>query len=162
MGTLKEDIKIQSDWIVKALTADNFKLDYTIESFIELDRFFIKHSANGQAIAGGRLSKNLGSIIFSIGSYIGETIIKTVPGTEWETDDADPKGEMNASLRLPNGTEVWPMQRAMKRFKNGDEDSVYPYGHSVTQEFTNKSFNNEFWTLTRGEKKESKRKWKFW
>jgi hypothetical protein len=162
MGTLNEDIKIQSDWIVKAFTADKLKLDYTVESFIELDKFFNKHSANGQAVAGGRLSKDLGSIIFSIGAYIGETIIKTVPGTEWKTEDGDPMSEMNASIKLPNGTEVWPMQRVMKRFKNGDEDSIYPYAHSVTKEFTNKSFNDEFWTLTRVEKKESKPRWKFW
>ena len=161
MGTLREDIKSQSDWIVKALTADKFKLDYTIESFIEIDKFFIKHSKNGQAVAGGRLSKNLGAIIFSIGSYVGETIIRVVPGAEWKTDDADPKGEMNVSVKLPNGTEVWPMQRVMKRFKDGDEDSIYPYGYSVTKEFTNKSFDEVFWKLTRG-KEESKPRWKFW
>ncbi len=162
MGTLKEDIKIQSDWIVKAFAADKLKLDYTVESFMELDRFFIKHSKEGQAVPGGRLSKNVGSIIFSIGSYIGETIIKTVPGTEWKTDDDDPKGEMNCSLRLPNQTEVCPMQRAMKRFMNGDGDSIYPYGHSITKEFTNKPFNEIFWTLNEDPKKELKPKWKFW
>src|SRR5688572_28245116 len=148
MGTLKEDIKTGADWMVKAFKDDKIMLDYTIESFIELDKFFIQHSKDGQAVTGGRLSKNLGSIIFSIGAYVGEAIIRSVPGTEWKTDDADAKGEMNCSLMLPNGIEIWPMQRVMKRFKNGDEDSIYPYGHSATKEFTNKSFNDEFWTLT--------------
>jgi hypothetical protein len=57
MATLKEDIKKQSDWIVKAFAADNFKLDYTIDSFIEIDRFFNKNMQNGQPKKEGRLAK---------------------------------------------------------------------------------------------------------
>ncbi len=47
MATLKEDIKKQSDWIIKAFAADKLKLDYTIHSFMEIDKFFNKHSKNG-------------------------------------------------------------------------------------------------------------------
>jgi hypothetical protein len=70
MGTLKEDIKLQSDWIVKAFAADGFKLDYTIDSIIEVDRFFTKNMKNGQPRKGGRLyGKGFGPILFSIGSF---------------------------------------------------------------------------------------------
>jgi len=148
MGTLKEDIKAQSDWIVKAFAADGFKLDYSIESTMEVDKFFFKNMENGQPKKGGRFAKKgFGSILFSIGSYIGETIIKNIPGTEWITDDEDPQGELNVSMKLPNGTEIWPIQRVMKRFQNGSEDSIYPYVHLMTKEFTNHSFNEEFWKL---------------
>jgi hypothetical protein len=48
MGTLKEDIKFQSDWITKAFAEDGFTLDYSIDSIIEVDRFFTKNMKNGQ------------------------------------------------------------------------------------------------------------------
>ena len=56
MATLLEDIKTQSDWIVKAFKSDNFNLDYTVHSFIEIDRFINMHAKNGQPVPGGRLS----------------------------------------------------------------------------------------------------------
>ena len=32
---------------------------------------------------------------------------------------------------FPNGSVVWPIQRVMKRFKNGREDGIYDYGSVV-------------------------------
>lgn len=136
MPTLKEDIKSQSDWIVKSFQADGFHLDGSMGSIIEVDRFFTKNMKNGQPKKGGRLyGKGFGPILFSIGSYVGETIIKNVKGTEWITDDNDPQGELNVSLKLPNGEEIWPIQKVIKRFQYGSEDAIYPYVHIVTKEF---------------------------
>lgn len=167
MGTLKEDIKTQSDWIVKAFEADKYKLDYSIGSIMEVDKFFFKNMVNGKPKKGGRLSKKgFGSILFSIGSYVGETIIKNVPGTEWITDDNDPQGELNVSMKLPNGEEIWPIQRIMKRFLNGSEDSIYPYIHMATKEFTDHTFDDTFWKLEEEIEHEdehiTKPWWKFW
>ena len=169
MGTLKEDIKAQSNWIVKAFAADGFKLDYSIGSIMEVDKFFYVNMENDQPRKGGRLAKRgFGSILFSIGSYVGETIIKNVEGSEWMTDDDDPQGELHVSLRLPDGTEMWPIQRVMKRFQNGSEDSVYPYVHMLTKNFTNHSFNEHFWKLEEevavqlDSMKNKKPWWKFW
>lgn len=128
MATLLEDIKKQSDWIVKAFGADKLKLDYTLNSLKVVDQFFDLHSAEGKAKPNGRLSQNLGPIIFSIGSYVGETIIRNAPGSEWVTNDEDPQGEVNAGVKLPNGILVYPMQRVMKRFKNGPAEGIYGYG----------------------------------
>lgn len=165
MGTLKEDIKSQSDWIVKAFAGDNFSLNYTIDSFIEIDRFFIANMKGGKPKKGGRLAKKgYGPILFSIGSYVGETIIKNVKGTEWITDDNDPQGELNVSLKLPDGSILWPIQKVIKRFHNGSDDSIYPYGHSVTKEFTKQAFNKKFWDLKDDiyDSAQSKPWWKFW
>lgn len=63
MATLKEDINSQSKWIVKAFAADNFKLDYTIESIIEIDRFFKENMRDGKPKKGGRLVEILVSEI---------------------------------------------------------------------------------------------------
>ena len=134
MATLAEDIVKMSDWIVESFRSDKMVLDYSVESLKRVDDFFDKHSANGKAKPGGRLSKNLGAIFFAIGGYIGETIIKNVPGTVWRTNDEDPEGEVNAEIVLPDGTVLWPMQRVIKRFKNGAEDGIYAYGVVAIEE----------------------------
>ena len=165
MATLKEDIKSQSDWIVKAFAADGFKLDYTIDSIIEVDRFFTRNMKNGKPRKGGRLyGKGYGPILFSIGSYVGETIIRKVKGSKWITDDNDPQGELTVSLKLPDGGEIWPIQKVMKRFQNGSEDAIYPYVHTAIKEFTNLPFKEEFWALTAetNESEKTKPWWKFW
>jgi len=164
MGTLKEDIKTQSDWIVKAFNEDNLNLDYSIKSLVEIDKFFQLHSNNGQPIKGGRLSKNLGLICFSLASYIGETFIKNVPESTWKTDDEDPQGEFNLSIELPNGTECFPAHRVMKRLKNGLEDGIYPYGHQITKDITGQEFDKSFWAIQETVKPLEPKKsfWKFW
>ena len=163
MATLLQDIEAQSDWITKAFAADKFKLDYTIRSFIEIDSFFNKHSKDGKAVKGGRLTENLGAIIFSLGAYVGQTIIKNAPDAVWKTDDNDPEGELSASVKLPDGTIIFPMQRIMKRFQNGTEDAVYVYGYQVTKEYTNEPFDQSFWkTISERENESQKPRWKFW
>lgn len=128
MDTLLKDIETQSDWIIKAFAADKFKLDHTIHSFIEIDRFFNKHSKNGKAVKRGRLQQNVGAILFSLGAYVGQTMIKNVPGAEWQLDDDDPQGETTATVKFPDGAIIFPMERIIKRFQNGSEDAVYVYG----------------------------------
>ena len=163
MGTLLEDLQKQSDWIVKAFAADKITLDYSIHSFIEVDRFFNRHSRDGKAIKGGRLSQNLGLIIFGLGSYVGQTFMKNIPGCIWQTDDKDPQGEINASIQFPDGTIIFPMQKLMKRFQNGFEDAVYVYGHHLAKGYIDEPFDQSFWNvnseLTTSEKKPW---WKFW
>lgn len=165
MATLKEDIKTQSDWIVKAFAADKFRLDYTIDSIIEVDRFFKENVADGKPRKGGRLAKkSYGPILFSIGSYVGETIIKNIKGSKWITDDKDPQGEFNISLKLPDDVEIWPVQKVMKRFQNGSEDAIYPYVHTMAKDLIDHPFNESFWAVTADESEsENEKPWyKFW
>jgi len=158
MGTLAEDIETASDWLVKAFREDHIHLDFSIKSLIEIDKFFNLHAVNGQAVKGGRLSKNLGSVLFAIASYVGDSLIKAVPGSKWITDDNDPEGEINISVLFPNGSIVWPMQRIMKRFKIGSEESAYVYVYQLTKEFTKEEFDNRYWEL----KEKPEKWWKFW
>jgi hypothetical protein len=163
MATLLEDIKTQSDWIVKAFKSDNLILDYTVHSFIEIDKFISLHTKNGQPVPGGRLSNGFGPILFSIGSYVGETFIRVVPGSVWVTNDDDPQGEINVELKFADGTTVWPIQRIMKRFQNGAEDSVYVYGHRFTRKFTNEPFDQGYWKIHQENTNSlAKPWWKFW
>lgn len=159
--TLKEDILTQADWLVKAFAADKLVLDYSIGSLVETDRFFALHATNGQAVKGGRLSQNLGAVLFSVGAYVGETIIKHVPGAVWETDDNDPAAGINATIAFTDGITMWPMQKVMKRFKNGPEDSLYLYAHHITKAYTSEPFNDGVWEALK-EKPLQKNWWKFW
>ena len=163
MGTLIEDIQTQSDWITKAFAGDKLNLDYSIHSFIEIDKFFNKHSKDGEPVKGGRLAKNLGPIIFSLGAYVGQTIIKNIPDAVWHTDDNDPEGEVTASIQLPDETIIFPMQRIMKRLQNGSEGCVYVYGYHVTKDYIKEQFDQSYWNISSEEShKPQKPWWKFW
>lgn len=130
-STLEQDIPIAADWVVKALNSSGYKADYTLESMKEIDRFF-----DEQNVPGGILSKNTGNILFSLGSYIGQTIIKLYGG-KWVTNDDDSKGEIKISIEIADGMILWPVIRCMKRLKNGAEDSIYAYVFVLESNFGN-------------------------
>jgi hypothetical protein len=126
MSTLKEDIEKGSVWISQALNTSGYKADFSKESLSEVERFFTEHTKEGKPVEGGLLSEDTGNRLFCLGAYVGETLRK-ITGGEWGTDDADPEGELNSTLKLPNGTIIWPMQRVAKRLINGPEDSIKDY-----------------------------------
>jgi hypothetical protein len=121
-----QDIGVAADWIASALVSSGYKANFSAESLWEIDRFFDEHSAAGRAKPGGLLSEDLGSRIFAIGAYVGE-VIRRSKGGEWKGDDADPQAEINVVLSLSGGAQCWPVQRVMKRFKNGSEDGIASY-----------------------------------
>ncbi|KRD61142.1 hypothetical protein ASE40_06220 [Flavobacterium sp. Root935] len=147
MANLAEDINEYAAWVVNAFKADNYNLDYSINSLIEIDRFFQNNLISNKPKPNGRLSENLGSIIFAVSSYVAKTLIRNVPNSILITDDTDPKGEINFSVKLPNQTVCFPAQKTMKRVENGLEDGIYPYGYSLTKEFVNEPFNELFWQI---------------
>jgi len=75
---------------------------------------------------GGLLAENMGQRLFAIGSFIGEVIIKECGG-EWITDDNDKMGEINVAIKLPNGSMLFPVQRVMKRVREGVENNICDY-----------------------------------
>lgn len=162
MAILLEDIKTGSDWLVRAFASDGYKLDYTINSFIEIDIFYEKNCKNGKPTPNGRFSKNLGPTLFSIGSYIGETLIRNIEGSHWDTDDTNPEGEVVAAIVFPDGAQCLPMLRARNRFLEGAEDSIYVYGHALAKEFIDVSFDPTFWKRMEQAHNTSRKWWKFW
>jgi hypothetical protein len=130
MGKITDDVDAAAKWVATALASSGYKADFSAASLWEIDRFFDEHSLNGQAVPGGLLSEQLGSRIFSIGSYVGEVLRQALGGI-WVGDDNDPQAEINVELQLADGSKCWPVQRAMKRFKNGAEDSIAVYGHGM-------------------------------
>ena len=131
MPNLLEDIHNYSPLAVQAFEKMGKKLDFSLESFNYLDIYFDDNTLNGQPKLGSDLSQSTGAKIFAVASYIGETLIKCCPGSVWVTNDSDPEGEVNIAVKFQNGSIVWPMQKVMKRIRNGNEDSLYAYGQLV-------------------------------
>lgn len=128
--TLYEDIHTACEWVVMALNSSGYKADYTLESMKEIDRFIEEQSGENGIISRGR-----GKILFSLGCYVGETVIRLYGG-KWHTDDNDPQGEINASVELDNGTVICPIQRVIKRYQNGSEDGIYAYVYVLSPDNT--------------------------
>jgi hypothetical protein len=116
-----------ANWAATALPGVGYKADFTLDSLKEIDRLFDEQTAEGKPKPGGLLSDQFGSRIFVLGAYVGE-VIRRHYGGEWQGDDADPRAEINVAVRLNSGTLFWPIQRVMKRCKNGPEDGIYVYG----------------------------------
>jgi hypothetical protein len=102
-------------------------MDFSIKSFKEIDRFFEEYAPHGEARPGGLLSENFGNRMFSIGAYVGEVICRRT-GARWQGDDNDPDAEINITVRFKRGQIIWPVQKVLKRFQNGPQDSIYGYG----------------------------------
>jgi hypothetical protein len=127
VGKLLDDIAAGADWIAECLIASGYRADFSPASLRELERFFDDAAANGAPKARGPLADDTGARLFALGAYLGEVIRRDRGGT-WRADDRDPQGEINAELRLAAGDVIWPIQRVIKRFRNGREDSLVAYG----------------------------------
>jgi hypothetical protein len=124
------DALASAEQISRALSQSGYKADFSLESLKQVDRFFEEQTANGQPKAGGLLSQELGARLFAIGAYVGE-VIRRQTGGQWQGDDNDPRAEVNIAIRLKTGVILWPVQRVMKRFKNGAEDGIWIYGNAA-------------------------------
>lgn len=108
-------------------TSSGYQADFSLESLRDIDRFFDEHSRNGEAVPAGLLSANLGQRLFALGAYVGEVLLRHYGG-RWEADDGDPEGEINLRIVHASGAVLWPVQRVMKRFRNGPEEGIHAYG----------------------------------
>ena len=120
--TLQQDITPATEWVVTALNSSGYKADYTLESMKEIDRFFDEQNKPGGILT----ADNVGSKLFSLGCYVGETILRLYGG-EWVTNDRDPQGEINIQIRLKDNSLLLPVRKMMKRYQLGAEESIYAY-----------------------------------
>ncbi|HZC51086.1 MAG TPA: hypothetical protein VE441_01110 [Mycobacterium sp.] len=127
---MTEDIDASATWIAQALQSSGYRADFSALSLWSIDRFFDENSKGGHPKRGGLLSANLGSRMFALGACVGEVVRRNAGGT-WQANDQDPRGEVNVELILADGTKIWPVQRVMKRYKNGPEDGIAAYGAAL-------------------------------
>ncbi|GAB3638559.1 hypothetical protein GCM10027422_41490 [Hymenobacter arcticus] len=127
----REIIETQAAWVVQTLSSQGYALNFTIQSFAELDRLFAEHSIDGRATAWLRAYPR--SILFAIGAYVGETLLRNIVGTKWQVEDGELLQNENIGLQLPNGAICWPMSRVASRFRSGEECSIHSYGSMMCQ-----------------------------
>lgn len=132
-STLSEDIRASCEWVVTALNSSGYKVDYTLESVKEIDRFIDEQSGEN-----GIISRNKGQILFSLGCYVGETVIRLYGG-KWCTDDNDYAAAINASVKLDNGMVIFPMHRVTRRRQYGSEYSIYDYVYTLSRDKTERT-----------------------
>jgi hypothetical protein len=127
------DAVASAQWIATALSSSGYKADFTLESLKDIDRFIDEQVSGGRPKPAGLLSQDFGARVFALGAYVGEVIRRTANG-RWVGDDNDPEAEVNLSLQLKSGPTIWPVQRVMKRIKNGAEDGIYAYGFALVRD----------------------------
>jgi len=148
MSSLKKDIKESSDALVEALMHEHVYLDKSFESLIDIDKFFNKHSKNGKPVRSGQLSQNLGAKMFSIAAYVGNCFVENIKGARWVINDQDPEGKLNITVKFPDGGEIYPCRKVIKRLANGAEDSIYVYAHLIASKYIDFKFNEKYWSIT--------------
>lgn len=129
-GSVLGDASAGAEWIAKALSESGYAADFSLHSLREVDRFFDEQAPDGRALPNGLLAQHLGSRLFCIGAYCGE-VIRRQAGGVWSCDERDPQAEINLTLELPDGTQLWPVQRAMKRFQLGRGESLHAYASTI-------------------------------
>lgn len=127
MSRIFDDVASLSQWIANALESSGYGADFTPASFHEIDRFIDEHSSGGKVKPRGLLAEGLGMKLFALGAYVGETVRRQLGG-EWYADESDPEGEIDTSLKLASGGVIFPVQRIMKRYSLGREESIAVYG----------------------------------
>jgi hypothetical protein len=125
---LVRDIRRAADWIAEALTESGYRADFSPASLSEVDRFFDDSLRRpGRPRRNGHLSEDLGLRLFGLGGYAGEVVRRSLGG-HWDAEGLSDEEESAVRLVLPDGSVVWPVQRAMKRFQLGPEDGIAAWG----------------------------------
>jgi hypothetical protein len=122
-----------ADWMAKSLAGWGYKADFSLDSLKEVDRFIDDEAPSGKPRPGSHLAQQFGANMFGLGAYLGETIRRLGEG-QWEGNDRDAWPEVTLAVRLKSGAMVWPTQRMIKRFENGTENGLYPYGVVILSE----------------------------
>jgi hypothetical protein len=108
------------------LTSFGVKADYTPASIVEIDGYLdeiygttgeIKKNPNWQ------ISKGEMNLIMAVGSYVGE-VIRRAFGGQWSYDPKE--NVVHACIALPGTWRVLPINKVLKRLRNGAEDALHP------------------------------------
>ena len=123
---------------VREFQSSGFSLDYTVASAATLD-LLISDRYGSDGLGGGeeswRPSEEHRKVIAMVGSYVGEVIRAKYSG-DWADDPDHPGKPLFVQLDLGVSGMVWPLERAYRRLKNGEADSLLNYMELVQNEVT--------------------------
>ena len=129
MGTIYEDIASAADQIATELAGYGYRLDFTLSSLAEVDRFLDEHADPSSEATDTLLSNRLGPWMFALGSYCGEVLRRAVGGEwHWGGLDDDKAASTDTQLVLVDNSLVFPLQRIWKRLMSGEEESMTRWG----------------------------------
>ena len=129
MGTIYEDIALAADQISAELTTHGYRLDFSLASLAEVDRFLDEHANPDTHATDTLLSDRLGPWMFALGSYSGEVLRRAIGGQwRWSGADDDKAASTDTELVLVDGSLVFPLQRVWKRLMHGDDDAMAAWG----------------------------------
>ncbi len=121
--TLEDDIGAYQVWLSLAMNSSGYRImpyaEATLSSLSEIDRFLKEQSGDDGIIRKNGIDK----ILFALGCYVGEAIINDMHG-RWITNDSDPCGRMNISVRLDDGSEIFPVKEIYNVFENEPEKGI--------------------------------------
>lgn len=123
---------------VREFQRSGFGLDYTVASTATLD-VLISDRYGAEGLGEGeeswRPTEEHRKVITMVGSYVGEVIRARYSG-DWADDPDHPGKPLFVQLDLGVSGVVWPLERAYRRLKNGETDSLLGYMQSVQNEVT--------------------------
>ena len=99
------------------------ELDYSVASLEHIDAIL------GQFHSDQVTVNDVAITLFCFGCYVGEVIVRSIPGAHWTTvAPGTTESSLNSGLlvRLPSGTILNPIGKVEKRLLNGEIDSI-PY-----------------------------------
>jgi hypothetical protein len=112
-------------------------LDYSVESLQRLEQFINEHfDPPGSKFVGE-------SLPLGIGCYVGEVIIRHLGG-HWNLEG---RPEVN---NIGPIDAIYPIEKAQNRFKNGRQDSLAWYYHSIAKRAYEAGYNPSKATGTHG------------
>jgi hypothetical protein len=129
VGNIYDDIAAAAESIAVELTGHGFRLDFSLESLAEVDRFFDQNSALDADTTDSLLIARLGQWLFGLGSYCGEVVRREIGGSwRWEGLNDDKAADTDTELVLVDGSIIFPLQRVWKRLMSGEEESMTRWG----------------------------------
>ncbi|MDB5364989.1 MAG: hypothetical protein JWM77_916 [Rhodospirillales bacterium] len=120
----EELIADASSWASSMVGSRGVTLDGSVDSLRILDMLI----DDARDAIQGEPNPPQAALLWALGAYLGE-VVRSTRGGDWSVGALDDLDAFWAtSLTTGDGDQLWPMQRMIKRFLNGPDDSIYAYG----------------------------------
>lgn len=120
--TVKEKIPVEAEKAAEILKQKGYRADYTIQSLMDVDRFI-----DDESHPKGLFHGNIQPISFSLGCYVGETLIKNYGG-KWVIFENDLD---HSNVRVADEILVKPVIKCQKRYSYGEDESIYEFALEI-------------------------------
>jgi len=138
MKTVRENILNNTTGIVEYFKSKRILLDYSIDSFRSIDIFIDQQKSSKESPES---SSNFSeSMLFSLGAYIGETIVRNVANSSWVIDDDSQHENKNPIIKLSNGRLIDPVEQVINRFNHGATYELYAFGATIHNEVSKETY----------------------